>query len=148
MKINRKIVNVSLWSVMTLMLVVLLGFSGKEQKIRKCNGLRIKIADETGNYFIEPKDIVELLNTKAGKVKQLEMKDVNLSLLEKIVYTNAYVARAEVYATIDGYVNINVWQRNPLLRVVNFENEHFYIDDSGEFMPVTEKFTSAVPAGL
>lgn len=144
-KINRKVVSVSMWSLMSVALVVLLGFSDKEQQTQKCKGLKVIVADNSGNYFIEPQDIVDLLNTKAGKVKQREMMDINLSLLEKTVYTNPFVAKAEVYTTIDGFVNINVWQRNPVLRVVNFDNEHFYIDDEGGFMPVTEKFTSRVP---
>jgi len=144
-KVNRKIINISLWSLMAVMMVVMLGFSEKEQQLQKCKGLRIRIADNTGNYFIEPKDIVDMLNSKAGKVKQTEMKNIDLTLLERIVYTNPYVAQAEVYATIDGYVNINVWQRNPVVRVVNFDNEHFYMDDQGGFMPVTSKFTSQVP---
>ncbi|HMT30841.1 MAG TPA: cell division protein FtsQ, partial [Bacteroidia bacterium] len=44
----------------------------------------------------------------------------------------------------DGYVNIDVWQRNPIIRIINNDNEHFYIDDKGEFMPVSDKFTCQV----
>lgn len=144
-KVNQKLSQVILWSFATVSLVVLLGFSYKEQKVQLCKGLKIKIADNTGNFFIEPKDIVELLNSKAGKVKMTEMKDIDLGLLEKVVYTNPFVSKAEVYITIDGYVKISVWQRNPVIRVVTFDNEHFYIDDTGAFMPVTSDFTSSVP---
>jgi cell division protein FtsQ len=144
-KINRKVVSVTIWAFMGAALVVLLGFSDKEQQMQKCKGLKVVVADNSGNYFIEPRDIVELLNTSAGKVKNREMMDINLSLLEKTVYTNPFIAKAEVYTTIDGFVNINVWQRNPVLRIVNFDNEHYYIDDDGGFMPVTDKFTSMVP---
>lgn len=145
MKINNKIYQLVLWSVSVTGLVILLGFSYKEQRVQLCHGLKIKIADQTGNFFIEPKDIVELLNSKAFKVKEMEMQAIDLSLLERIVYTNPYVAKAEVYNTIDGYVKINVWQKNPLIRIVTFDNEHFYIDDAGTFMPVTSDFTSPVP---
>jgi cell division protein FtsQ len=143
--INKKLVSFTAYILAGCMLVVLLGFSGSEQLDRKCNGLKIRISDNTGNYFVEPGDIVELLNNRAGKVKQTEMRSVDLSKLERIVYTNPFVRRAEVYATIDGYVNIEIWQRNPVLRVVNYDNEHFYIDDQGEFMPVSSQFTSQVP---
>ncbi|MBL0343384.1 MAG: hypothetical protein IPP71_22515 [Bacteroidetes bacterium] len=144
MKINKKMVRIALWSFAGLALVVTLGFSSHEQETQKCLGLRIKIADETGHYFIEPKDILEVLNTKGGKIKGSAMQDINISLLEKIVYTNPFVSKAEVYSTIDGYVNIDVWQRNPIMRIVNNDNEHFYIDDNSEFMPVTDKYTSQV----
>ncbi len=144
-RINKKVLSLTIWTLVSCAMIVILGFTGYEQKLQKCKGLKIRIADETGNYFIEPKDIVELLNSKAGRVKQLEMKDVDLSKLERLVYTNPYVKKAEVYSTIDGYVNIEVWQRDPIVRVVNIDNEHFYIDREGEFMPVTDKYTCQVP---
>jgi cell division protein FtsQ len=144
MKINKKVVTMSLWSLAGLSLMISLGFSGHEQQTQKCQGLRIKIADETGHFFIEPKDIMDVLNTKGGKAKGSAMQDINTALLEKIVYTNPFVCKAEVYSTIDGFVNIDVWQRNPVMRVVNNDNEHFYVDDKGEFMPVTDKYTSQV----
>ena len=144
MKISKKIINISLWSISLIVLVTLLGFSSHKQREQLCNGLIIKIADQTGNFFIEPQDIVDVLNSKGSKVKDSPMKNINLTELERIIYTNPFVARVEVYTTIDGFVNIDIWQRNPLVRVVNTENEHFYIDDNGEYMPVTDKFTSHV----
>lgn len=144
MKINKKIVGITMWSLAGLVLIVSLGFAGKEQAASKCKGLRIRVADQTGNLFIEPKDVVEVLNTRGKRVKGSAMQDINTLLLEKIVYTIPFVEKAEVYSTIDGYVNIDAWQRNPVVRVINNDNEHFYIDENGEFMPVTEKFTSPV----
>ncbi len=143
-RINRKALNIALWSVGALALVVTLGFTGQEQQEQLCKGLRIKIADQTGHYFIEPADILQVLNTKGGKIKGSAMKDINTGLLEKIVYSNPFIGKAEVYSTIDGYVNIDVWQRNPVLRIVNYDNEHFYVDDQGVFMPVTDKYSCQV----
>lgn len=143
-KINKKAVKIALQSVAVLALIISLGFSDKEQATLKCKGLKIRVADTTGNFFIEPADIVNVLNTRGSKIKGSEMHDINTGLLEKIVYTNPFVNKAEVYSTIDGYLNIDVWQRNPLIRVINRNNEHFYIDDQGNFMPVTNKFTSQI----
>lgn len=143
-KINKKVVFITLWSVCALGLIISLGFTESEQKEQTCKGLRIKIADQTGHYFIEPADILEVLNSKGGKIKGSAMRDINTGLLEKIVYTIPFIGKAEVYSTIDGYVNIDAWQRNPVLRIVNNDNEHFYIDDQGIFMPVTDKYSCQV----
>src|SRR6187549_943604 len=131
MKISRNVVSISIWSLCGLALLVSLGFSDRSQEQQICKGLRIKVADQTGHYFIEPQDILNGLNSKGGKIKGSHMKDINTALLEKIVYSNPFIGKAEVYSTIDGYVNIDVWQRNPVLRIVNHENEHFYVDDQG-----------------
>ena len=144
MKLNKKIMVLSAWSLAGIGLVILLGFSGHKQQQQQCKGLRIRVSDHTGHFFIEPKDIIDVLNSKAGKVKGSRMKDINTALLEKIVYTNQFVQKAEVYSSVDGYVNIDVWQRNPIMRIVNADNEHFYLDDAGAYMPVSEKYTCPV----
>lgn len=144
MKLNKNIAGIVLWSLAAILVVVSLGFSSKEQGMMPCKGLRINIADETGNFFIEPAGIRELLNTRGEKIKGLPMRDINMALLEKIVYTNPYVSKAEVYSSIDGYVTIDIWQRDPIMRIINNDNEHFYIDDQGVFMPVSDQFTKPV----
>jgi cell division protein FtsQ len=143
-KPNPALFRTLLWSVAGLTLVVLLGFSSNEQRSRPCQGLRIRIADTTGHYFIEPADIMDVLNTRGKKIKGTPMQDINMALLEKVVYSNPYVSRAEVYSTIDGYVNIDVWQRDPVMRIVNNDNEHYYIDRTGTFMPVSATYSSPV----
>ena len=144
MKINKKAISITLWAIGAAGLIISLGFTGHEQEQQICKGLRIKVADQTGHYFIEPQDILNVLNSKGGKIKGSHMKDINTGLLEKIVYSNPFIGKAEVYSTIDGYVNIDVWQRDPVLRIVNHVNEHFYVDDQGVFMPVTDKYSCQV----
>ncbi len=143
-KINKKAIGIALWSISAIALVISLGFSGHEQEMQKCSGLRIRVADQTGHFFIEPADVLDVLNSRGGKIKGSAMKDINTGMLEKIVYSNPYIEKAEVYSTIDGFVNIDVWQRNPVLRIVNNDNEHFYVDEQGIFMPVTDKYSSQV----
>jgi cell division protein FtsQ len=144
MKINKRIINITLWSVFSVMLVVLLGFTGHRQSIRACQGLQISVVDETGHLFIEPRDILELLSTKGSRIKGKPMNEIDLARLEKIIYTNPFVERAEVFSGLDGYVNINIWQRNPVMRVINSRNEHFYIDESGTYFPVSDKYSCHV----
>ena len=144
LKLSKRVVQTTLWSLATVGLLVSLGFANREQGNMKCKGIKVTIADNTGNDFIEPNDILEVLNSKAKKIKGEAMDDINTGLLEKIVYSNAFVEKAEVFSTIDGFVNIQVWQRNPVMRIINNDNEHFYVDDNGSFMPVSDKFTRQV----
>jgi cell division protein FtsQ len=144
MTVKKKIITVSLWSLSALLLVFLLGFTSQQQATRPCEGVEVKVVDKTGNLFIEPVDIIELLNSRGEKIKGTPMSELDLGLLEKLVYSNPYVARAEVYVTMTGFVRIDVWQRNPVLRVVNDFNEHFYIDEEGAYFPVTDKYSSHV----
>ena len=78
-------------------------------------------------------------------MKGKTLSSINITLLEKIINKNPFVADAEVFSTIDGKINIEVKQRRPVVRIVNFKDESFYIDDQGVFMPLSEKYTARVP---
>lgn len=132
------------WIFTMIAFIVFLGFADRSYNKRKSNGLRITVRDADVNYFIEPVDIEEVLNARGRKLRGMSMNDINIPMLENLVYTNQYVDRAEVYSTIDGYVNIDVWQRNPVVRIINSQNEHYYIDEAGEFMPVSTKYSKPV----
>lgn len=144
MRVNRKIVLTVLWSLSAAGLVVLLGFTDHHRLTMPCSGLEVKVVDHTGHLFIEPVDILDLLNSRGTKLKGMPMGEVDLGLLERLVYTNPYVDRAEVYAGMDGRVHIDVWQRNPVMRIINAENEHFYIDEKGAYCPRSDKYSANV----
>lgn len=144
LSINRKVVFTVLWAVVGLGVMISLGFSDKEQGMMPCKGLKINITDETGNFFIEPSDIREMLNVRGRKIKGSPMSDINMGMLENIVYSNPYVSKAEVYSSIDGYVTIDIWQRDPVMRIINNDNEHFYVDAEGVFMPVSDQYVKPV----
>lgn len=144
MRINRKIVFTVLWSFSAAGLLVLLGFTDHHRSTMPCSGLEVKVVDNTGHLFIEPTDILELLNTRGTKMRGMPMGEVDLGLLERLVYTNPYVDRAEVYAGMNGRVHIDVWQRNPVMRVINAANEHFYVDEKGVYFPRSDKYSANV----
>jgi cell division protein FtsQ len=57
------------------------------------------------------------------------------------MYSNPWVSRADVYMSIDGVVDIEVEQRQPILRVINSNGESFYLDNKGKLMPWSADFT-------
>jgi cell division protein FtsQ len=141
---NKRLAVAVMWSFAVVTVLVSLGFSSREQGMMPCKGLRITVADETGNFFIEPSDIRGMLNSRGKKIKGSPISDINMGVLENIVYSNPYVSKVEVYSSIDGYVTIDIWQRDPVMRIINNDNEHFYVDDQGVFMPVSDQFTKPV----
>lgn len=140
----RKIGVVSAWVVSIVALGITLGFVGKGKNAVKCTGVVINISDENGNEFITKNDVLDLLNSRGKQPVGKHMNDINTAVLEKLVNTNPFVANAEVYSTIDGTVNIDIRQRNPIVRIINNKDEHFYIDEEGNYMPVSSNYTAQV----
>ncbi len=142
---NRKrIVRISASIVIVIGFLVSLGFADHRQDVMPCTDLRIVIKDTMGHNFVDQKEIAEVVNNKFGSLIGKPLSSINISLLEKIINTNPFIAEAEVFSTIDGKVNIEVKQRIPIVRVVNSKDESFYIDDKGVFMPLSGDFTARV----
>ncbi len=125
--------------------LISVGFSSTRQNQMKCNQVIITIMDTLGQTFVEPVDIRLIVHNKFGELEGQKLSSINISLLEKIISNNPFVADAEVFSSVDGKLNIEVLQRRPVVRVVNFKQESFYIDDQGFFMPLSEKYTARVP---
>jgi cell division protein FtsQ len=50
----------------------------------------------------------------------------------------------DVYETNDGYLNIDVVQREPVLRIVNKSQEGFYLDREGYALPLHPEYPAHV----
>ncbi len=125
--------------------IVSVGFASHKQSLMPCSGIIINIKDSSGIDFVDEKDITQIIQNKFGSLAGKSISSINISLLEKIINTNPFIYDAEVFSTIDGKLNIEVKQRIPVLRVINYSNESFYIDREGIFMPPSEKYTARVP---
>lgn len=145
MNIKKLILRISAYTLLVLLFLFSVGFSSHKQSNMLCSGIRINIIDSVVAGFVTPGDLLQTINNKFGMPEGKPISSINMSLLEKIINTNPFIYDAEVFSTVDGKLNIEVKQRFPVLRVVNFKNESFYIDKEGVFMPQSEKFTARVP---
>ncbi|MFM7177134.1 MAG: cell division protein FtsQ/DivIB [Bacteroidota bacterium] len=144
-KVNRKILNLIYWFFISAALVAAVGFAEKSNQEVLCKGLEVAVVDSTGHYFVSPGDIQELFKSKSASVEGKPLSAIDFRMMEKRTLTNPYLESAEVYATIDGRIRIEVVQRNPVIRIINYNNEHFYVDNNGGFMPVGDDYSTRVP---
>ncbi|MFN5347358.1 MAG: cell division protein FtsQ/DivIB [Bacteroidota bacterium] len=148
MKINiqhklKRALIIGSWVLSIAGMIVLLGFANYKQVNAVCKNVLVTVNEGEGHDFVDGNDILQLVNSK-GKLIGKSFANINKTLLEKIVMSNPFVERVEVYSTLDGNLHIDAWQRDPIVRVYNMQNEQFYIDKNGALMPVSEKYTPAV----
>ena len=148
MKINiqhklKRALIIGSWVLSIAGMIVLLGFANYKQVNAVCKNVLVTVNEGEGHDFVDGNDILQLVNSK-GKLIGKSFANINKTLLEKIVMSNPFVESVEVYSTLDGNLHIDAWQRDPIVRVYNMQNEQFFIDKNGAFMPVSEKYTPSV----
>ena len=141
----KKVTRFTLWSAVLAGFIITVGFTERRQAEMICTEVNINILELHDHSFVEKSDVMQTIRDKFGGLEGKTLHSINISLLENIINNNPFVSHAEVFSTIDGKLNIEVIPRNPIVRVVNFYNESFYIDDEGVYMPLSDKYSAAVP---
>ncbi len=139
----KKIINILLWSILTIALFVLLAFVCKEHSNIKCKKISIYI-DSQNAKFVTEKDIKSLIYQTRGNIINKYLSDINIKQIEKKISQNPYIDKADAYSNINGTVKIDVTQRKPIIRIINNRGESFYIDNYGHKMPLNNKYTARV----
>lgn len=132
------------WIVCLAGLVVLMSFVDTKKKTVVCT--KVKILIPGADNFIEREEIDAILKHSQGSLVGKNLASINLQHIEKSIIANPYIAYATVYADMNGVIQIEVKQRQPVLRVINSAGQDYYIDSNGLKMPVSPNFTANVLA--
>src|SRR3546814_397990 len=112
--------------VMAVGLAVLMGFVHRKQAKVMCKSLDIVIPG--GHYLITRDEVRALVDKADSTVLWHPINYAGLRNLEKAILKSPYVEDVSVYAGVNGVLKVEVSQRQPLVRIINERNHHFYLD--------------------
>jgi len=145
MKISPKIRHIITWVTLSLYLIVSMAFVIDSRNKALCTSIDVHILDSNRNRFIDETDIIVLLNASKEKFLGYGLISINTEALEKYVEAFPPVKKVEIYYSINGVMNFDVKQREPIVRVMGQDFKSYYIDLEGTIMPLSQKYTSYVP---
>lgn len=138
----KKILNISLWVMLFAGIVVLMGFAENKRNTTPCKNLDIRVIQNDTDFFITPADVRKLIVAQQGEVVGKPMDKINVWQMEKMLEADPYVSDAQVYGTLDGDLTVRIAQRKPLVRIINSDEESYYIDSAGNLMPLSTNFSA------
>ncbi|MDQ7947641.1 MAG: cell division protein FtsQ [Pedobacter sp.] len=142
-RINWKAILKGLaWLTCLAGVVVLMSFITLKKHEVKCANVRIMIPG--ADNFIEREEIDAILKQGHGELIGRTLDQINIHAIEASLKANPYIAFAKVYADMDGIINIEIKQRQPVLRILNAGGQDYYIDSKGLKMPMSPNFTADV----
>ncbi|RZF59414.1 cell division protein FtsQ/DivIB [Sphingobacterium corticibacterium] len=121
---------------------MLMSLVKKKDTAQAC--VSMKVIVEGKETFIDQHDISDLVNKTFGNVVGKPLKDIPTDRIERALMELPYVSSAEIYADMDGVLQIVVQQREVILRIVNGAGKEYYIDTKGAKVPVTLKYVPHV----
>jgi len=145
-KTIRKIAFITLWLCIAGGMFTLLMAAISSKNKGRCSGYSITINDVEKNYFIDQKDVEELLRKAAGgSVKGQMLATLNLHELEIALERNTWISDAELYVDKQDHLHVTISEKEPIARIFTTAGSSFYIDKSGKKMPLSDKLSARVP---
>lgn len=144
---NRKLFKeIIFWLAIGIYLIVIAIFSSGKLSEFRYNRLSIIISDSTRHRFIDKNDILKILSGSNIFVQGSVFDSLNTLKLERLIKKkNNVIKQIDIYPTYHGTLFIRITQRNPILRIIAYNNSSFYIDEDGYLMPNSDKYISRVP---
>jgi cell division protein FtsQ len=140
----EKVKKIVIALLLLVYLVVTIGFISERSSRVICSSVKVSIPDSLSHRFIRSKDVLNLVHSAGSNWIGQYINQINTLQIESLIYKHPAVKEARVYKTVDGSINIEVLQRQPLLRIINRYGEAYYIDDEGKAMPWSSHFTARV----
>ena len=140
----KKYKNIIYWILIAAFLIISISFVADKSTSIVCGKFNILIVDSLENTFVERKDIVKLILNNNPKILGMPFYEINTEIIEDEIIKYPSVASSQVYKTIDGSLNIIVDQKNPIIRIFPKAGKGFYIDRKGNFMPLSNRYSSHI----
>jgi len=132
------------WALSLGGLVVLMSFIEVKKSEVLCREVKVYIP---GNqYFIDRQEVDKIIQANNHVLVGRRMDNINIYDLEKRLRSNPFIEFAKVYADMDGIINVEISQRQPVLRIINRYDQDFYVDQHGLKIPLSANFTARVLA--
>lgn len=129
--------------LVVLMMIFLYSFSSKRNSERKINKIDIQF-DSKENMFLTHQMVNNLLIQNLGDASRLQKDKVDLNTLENELSHHEMIEKAEVFSTIDGFLNTRITQKTPIIRVIS-DNDSYYLDRKGDRISLSTNFSARVP---
>ena len=145
-KAIRKFLFITVWLMIGGGMVTLLLAAIGKQKKDQCRDYTITITSKQNNLFVDEKNVRQLLMAAtAGKIKGQPLATINLHQLEQLLEDNQWIKDAELYFDNRDVLHITITEREPIARIFTTIGTSYYIDSSGQRMPLSDKKSARVP---
>ena len=133
-----------IWVISLGGLVALMSFIEFKKSGVYCKAVKVYIPG--GQFFIDREEVDNILKVHRHQLIGRNMESININDLEKRLKANPFIASAKVYEDMDGIIEVEVSQRQPVLRIMNQFEQDFYVDQNGLKIPLSANFTAKVIA--
>lgn len=118
-----------------------MGFVSLQHHNTLCSKVNVVITDSLSRRFISRYDVADVL--KRNKIVCLgePIMRINTNTIETLLLENTIIKDCKVYTTVDGRLNVEICQREPIVRIIDSRGQNYYLDRQGSIIGKSRRFT-------
>ncbi len=133
-----------------VVVVALVGYIGYfsvfcAQKVRStvCNEVQVTVKDSAKYAFVSARNVDIYLNNNQLNPRGRMLSDINMEAMEQCLTAHSAIRLAKCYYAPSGRVCVDVWQREPMFRVMGAQI--YFVDNERKRMPLFANNAVYVP---
>ncbi len=134
------------WLGLILLMASLIISAVARKGASSVSGLSVTIEPLPGGHLlVDEKDVLLTIDRSFGfELPGKPVAGTDVGRLEKVLEEDPFILDANVYIDARNEINIEVVQREPVLRIMDNNGLNYYLDESGLKMPLSNHFTARV----
>ena len=121
-----------------------LGFVSEKRNEQICTDVIVTIVDSARSRFVTADDVYQMVENRTHKMRGVLLDSIDIPSIERRLSEFPPIRRVDIFKTINGAVHINVTQRTPVVRIINRFGDNFYLDDQGELLKHSNRYSAHV----
>lgn len=111
-----------------------------------CNDIQVVLSDsEELPAVVTVDQMKNHLKKNNIVVSGYKVSDIDVDYIEKVVMKHPLIRQSECYISPENSIIIEIWQKNPLVRVLDARGTDYYIDSDGFKIENIDNFVSYLP---
>ncbi len=121
-------------------------FASKQSNEVKCNHISVHIHNPDLT-FIHNDDVMDIVQKTDFILHQTPANEIKLNTIEEHLVHNEWIEDANAYVDVKGDLYIDVYQRRPVLRVIekNVGDAGYFLDHNAQTIELNEKYITRLP---
>jgi cell division protein FtsQ len=140
----KKIILFIFWVAIFVGVIFVVVHAGSARDQMACERYAIHVeVNNTTDTLLYPADIEEIMLHRDSIIGR-PYNEIDIYTLEDTLKKHRYVSEINIYGDMLGTLRITATQRVPVVRIINRNNESFYLDETAHAMPVRLGFFANV----
>ncbi|MDQ6762960.1 MAG: cell division protein FtsQ/DivIB [Bacteroidota bacterium] len=142
----NKILAVIVWVLLCSGTVMLLVAAITKKNNEHCVKTVINISGVQNNFFIDKKDVLEILQkVNGGNLENKPIRNFDLASMEIALQKDKWIRKAELFFDNNDVLQVRVSEREPISRIFMESGASFYMDSTLKRLPLSDKFSARLP---